>query len=55
MVLELTERGRSAAALSWKATDRVDKALEAAVGAKAVAQMRETLGTLVALRSPASE
>jgi DNA-binding MarR family transcriptional regulator len=48
--LELTDRGRAAAEVGWEATDRIDRELEAAVGAKAIAQMRETVGALVALR-----
>ncbi len=54
MKLALTERGEAAAKASWAATDRVDRELEAAVGAKAIAQMRGTLGTLVTLRGEAS-
>ena len=50
MKLALTERGEAAAKASWTATDRVDREFERAVGAKAVAQMRETLGALVGLR-----
>ncbi len=50
IVLELTERGHAAAEASWEATDRIDRELEQAVGAKAVAQMRETIGALVGLR-----
>ena len=48
--LELTDRGRAAAEVGWKATDRIDRALEAAVGADAIHQMRATVGALVALR-----
>jgi DNA-binding MarR family transcriptional regulator len=48
--LELTDRGRAAAEVGWEATDRIDRELEEAVGAKAIAQMRETVGALVALR-----
>lgn len=48
--LALTERGKAAARASWAATDRVDRELEQAVGPKAIAQMRQTLGALVALR-----
>src|ERR1700759_2992331 len=44
LTLELTERGREAADIGWAATDRVDRELEQAVGAEAVAQMRETVG-----------
>lgn len=54
MKLALTERGVAAAKASWAATDRVDRELEQAVGAKAVAQMRKTLGFLVALRGDPS-
>ncbi len=50
IVLALTERGRAAAAASWEATDRIDRELEEAVGAKAVRQMRATVGALVGLR-----
>lgn len=49
LTLELTERGREAADIGWAATDRVDAELEEAVGAAAIAQMRETVGALVAL------
>ncbi|HEX3737527.1 MAG TPA: MarR family transcriptional regulator [Solirubrobacterales bacterium] len=52
LTLELTGRGREAADLGWKAADRVDRELEEAVGAAAIAQMRETVGALVALREP---
>jgi DNA-binding MarR family transcriptional regulator len=50
MLLSLTERGEAAAKASWRATDRVDRELDEAVGADAVKQMRETLGALVGLR-----
>ncbi|MFT3866620.1 MAG: MarR family transcriptional regulator [Solirubrobacterales bacterium] len=50
LTLELTERGRAAAEVSWKATDAVDRALETAVGAAAIRQLRETVGALVELR-----
>jgi DNA-binding MarR family transcriptional regulator len=50
LMLELTERGRDAADAGWQATDRIDERLEEAVGADAVAQMRATVGALVALR-----
>lgn len=50
LTLELTERGREAADIGREATGRVDRALEEAVGAEAVTQMRETVGALVALR-----
>jgi DNA-binding MarR family transcriptional regulator len=49
LTLELTERGREAADIGWAATDRIDRELEEAVGAAAIAQMRETVGTLVGL------
>lgn len=49
MLLSLTERGEAAAKASWSATDRIDRELERAVGRKAIAQMRETLGALVML------
>jgi DNA-binding MarR family transcriptional regulator len=50
LTLELSERGREAADIGWAASDRVDRELEEAVGAAAIAQMRETVGALVALR-----
>jgi DNA-binding MarR family transcriptional regulator len=50
LTLELTERGREAADIGWAASDRLDRELEEAVGAAAIAQMRETVGALVALR-----
>jgi DNA-binding MarR family transcriptional regulator len=50
LTLELTERGREAADLGWAASERIDRELEEAVGAAAVAQMRETVGALAALR-----
>jgi DNA-binding MarR family transcriptional regulator len=50
LTLELTERGREAADIGWAASDRIDRELEEAVGAAAIAQMRETVGALVALR-----
>jgi DNA-binding MarR family transcriptional regulator len=50
LTLELTERGREAADIGWKASDRVDRELEEAVGADAIMQMRETVGALVALQ-----
>lgn len=49
LTLELTERGREAADIGWAAADRIDAELEKAVGAEAVAQMRETVGALIAL------
>ncbi|MBS1882739.1 MAG: MarR family transcriptional regulator [Actinobacteria bacterium] len=55
LTLELTERGREAADIGWEATERVDRALERAVGADAVTQMRETVGALVALESLSEE
>jgi DNA-binding MarR family transcriptional regulator len=51
LTLELTERGREAADIGWAASDRIDRELEEAVGAEAVAQMRETVGALVALQA----
>jgi DNA-binding MarR family transcriptional regulator len=48
--LELTDRGRAAAEVGWEATDRIDRELEAAVGADAIRQMRTTVGALVDLR-----
>jgi DNA-binding MarR family transcriptional regulator len=48
--LELTERGREAAEVGWEAADRIDRELEAAVGADAIRQVRATVGALVALR-----
>lgn len=53
LTLELTERGREAADAGWKASDRLDRELEQAVGAEAIAQMRATVGALVALRDKA--
>jgi DNA-binding MarR family transcriptional regulator len=50
LTLELTDRGREAADIGWAASDRLDRRLEEAVGADAVAQMRETVGALVGLR-----
>lgn len=47
--LRLTERGKDAAEVTWKATDSVDRALEAAVGAGAIRQTRATVGALVEL------
>ncbi len=53
--LELTERGRAAAEVSWEATDRVDRELEASVGAGAIRQMRATVGALITLREEWSD
>jgi DNA-binding MarR family transcriptional regulator len=50
LTLELTDRGRAAAEVGWEATDRVDRELEAKVGADAIRQMRATVGALVELR-----
>jgi DNA-binding MarR family transcriptional regulator len=50
LTLELTERGGEAADAGWQASDRIDRELDEAVGADAVAQMRATVGALVALR-----
>ncbi|HWH21606.1 MAG TPA: MarR family transcriptional regulator [Solirubrobacterales bacterium] len=50
LTLELTDRGRAAAEVGWKATDRIDREFEEAVGAEAIAQMRATVGALVGLR-----
>jgi DNA-binding MarR family transcriptional regulator len=50
LVLELTDTGREAAEIGWEASDRLDRRLEEAVGAEAVAQMRATVGALVGLR-----
>ena len=50
LTLELTERGRAAAEVGWEATDRIDRELEAAVGADAIRQVRATVGALVELR-----
>jgi DNA-binding MarR family transcriptional regulator len=47
--LELTERGKAAAEVGWEATDRIDRELEAAVGAEAIKQVRATVGALVEL------
>ncbi|HEY1853688.1 MAG TPA: MarR family transcriptional regulator [Solirubrobacterales bacterium] len=49
MLLSLTERGEAAAKATSSASDRIDRELDQTVGADAVAQMRETLGTLVGL------
>ena len=49
LTIELTERGREAADIGWAANDRIDRELEEAVGAEAIAQMRETVGALVGL------
>jgi DNA-binding MarR family transcriptional regulator len=48
--LELTDRGRAAAEAGWEETERIDRELEAKVGADAIFQMRKTLGVLVGLR-----
>jgi DNA-binding MarR family transcriptional regulator len=53
MLLSLTERGETAARATSSAIDGVSRELEAAVGPEAVAQMRETIGALVALREAA--
>ncbi len=50
ITLELTERGEEAAKIGWKAIDRIDRGLEAAVGAAAIRQTREVVGALVELR-----
>ena len=50
ITLELTERGKEAAEIGGKAVDRVDRELEAAVGAAAIRQTREAVGALVELR-----
>ena len=50
LTLELTDRGRAAAEVGWEATDRVDRELEAKVGADAIRQVRATVGALVELR-----
>jgi DNA-binding MarR family transcriptional regulator len=50
LTLELTERGREAADIGWEASRRIDRELEEAVGTEAVAQMRETVATLVGLQ-----
>jgi DNA-binding MarR family transcriptional regulator len=50
LTLELTDQGREAAEITWRATDRVDGELEDAVGAAAIRQTRETIGALIALR-----
>lgn len=49
LTLELTDRGREAADIGWAASDRLDRELEEAVGAEAVAQMRETVAALIGL------
>lgn len=50
LTLELTDRGRAAAEVGREASDRIDRGLEAAVGADAIRQMRATVGALVSLR-----
>lgn len=50
LTLELTDRGREAADIGWAASDRIDRELEESVGPEAIAQMRETVGALVALQ-----
>lgn len=50
LTLELTERGKAAAEVGWEATDRIDRELEAAVGAAAIKQVRATVGALIELR-----
>jgi DNA-binding MarR family transcriptional regulator len=50
LTLELTDRGRAAAEVGWEAADRVDRELEAKVGADAIRQVRATVGALVELR-----
>jgi DNA-binding MarR family transcriptional regulator len=50
LTLDLTAQGQEAAEITWRATDRVDRELEEAVGADAIRQTRETIGTLIALR-----
>jgi DNA-binding MarR family transcriptional regulator len=49
LTLELTDRGAEAADIGWKASDRLDRELEEAVGAEAVAGMRETVAALIGL------
>lgn len=51
LTLELTERGCEAAEVGREASDRIDRELEQAVGAEAIAQMRATVGALVGLRA----
>jgi DNA-binding MarR family transcriptional regulator len=50
LALELTEHEREAADIGWAASERIDRELEQAVGAAAIALMRETVGASVALR-----
>ncbi|HEY0279969.1 MAG TPA: MarR family transcriptional regulator [Solirubrobacterales bacterium] len=50
LTLELTDRGRAAAEVTSEATSRIDRELEAAVGADAIRQTRATVGALAELR-----
>jgi DNA-binding MarR family transcriptional regulator len=50
LTLELTDRGKAAAEVGGEAVDRVDRELEAAVGADAIRQVRATVGALIELR-----
>jgi DNA-binding MarR family transcriptional regulator len=50
LTLELTDRGRAAGEVGWEAIDRVDRELEAVVGAEAIRKMRATVGALVEFR-----
>jgi DNA-binding MarR family transcriptional regulator len=49
LTLELTERGEEAARVGWEAIDRIDRELEAKVGAAAIKQVRATVGALIEL------
>jgi DNA-binding MarR family transcriptional regulator len=50
ITLELTERGDEAARIGGEAIERIDRELEAAVGAAAIRKTREVVGALVELR-----
>src|SRR6201996_3444336 len=50
LTLELTDRGQAAAEVGWEAIDRIDRELEAKVGADAPRQVRAPVGALVELR-----
>jgi len=50
LTLTLTERGKAAAEAGWTATDGLDRALEAKVGAEAIHQARAVVGALIELR-----
>jgi DNA-binding MarR family transcriptional regulator len=52
MVATLTERGDLAATTAWHAASEVDAALEARVGAEAVATTKRVLAELIAIGEP---